>query len=84
MSLTQRLQRLETREQEREFLEMAERLAQEFGLAPDDVLRQLRETTERIARWGIDAELRRLARDHGRAVEDVHRHYEALLAEEEP
>lgn len=84
MNLAHRLHRLEALEEERQVFDTAERLAVEYDVPLEDLLRQIRDTTARIARWGIDAELRLIARDMGRPEEAVRREYEALLAEEGP
>ena len=80
MSLAQRLQRLEALEGEQRLREVAERLATEFGVAPDDALRQLREVAARIERWGIDAELHRLAGDFGVSEVEVRARYQTEVA----
>jgi hypothetical protein len=72
---------LEAAQWERDVVEIAERLAVEFDLPLDEVLREAHETGERIQRWGIDAELRRFARERGLSEDEVRAPYEAVRAE---
>ena len=69
--------RLETDEQKRATLIQAERFAEEHGLGIDDVLREAQEMEERIQRWGLQPELRRLAQEFGMSEEEVRADYEA-------
>ncbi len=52
------LELLEIRELERSNLIQAERIAEEYGVAVDNVLREAEEIGERILRRGLKAELR--------------------------
>ena len=81
MSLGQRIARLEHVEEERELLRGAEWLAERYSLSLDEVLRSLRETSDRIDRWGLDAEVRRLAREWGKSEDEVRAELEAHTAE---
>ena len=55
----------------------AERIAEEHGVAIDEVLRELQEIEERIQREGLEAELHRFARDSGMSDEKARALYEA-------
>lgn len=68
---------LEVDEQERAILIWAERIAEEFGVELDQVLRELQEVCERIERWGLQPELRRLAQELGMSEERVRALHEA-------
>ncbi len=81
MSLVQRLERLEAIREGRAVYELVERIAERHGVAVDEVLRRAQEIGTRIERWGLDAELRRLARDHGLTEEEARARYEAARAE---
>jgi hypothetical protein len=75
----QRLRRAEEADRRRGLREVARRLAEAYKRDPEDVLRKLLETGERIARWGLDAELRRLANEHGINEDEVRARYERAL-----
>ncbi len=77
MSLAQRLQRLEVAEQERAVLGQAERIAERHGVGIDELLRLAQEIGARIERWGLDAELRRFARERGLTEDEARARYEA-------
>ena len=81
MSLAQRLRRLEEAEWDQWMYREAERLAAQDGRSVDGVLRELEESGERIARWGIDAELRLIAQERGVSEDEVRADYEAARAE---
>ena len=70
---------LEIGELERSNLIQAERIAEEYGVAVDEVLRQAQEIGERIQREGLSAELRRFAQDSGMSEEKARALYEAEL-----
>ncbi len=74
------LGRLEAAEQERVLIE-AERIAEEYGVALDEVLREAREIGKRILRGGLKAELRRFAQEFGMSEEEVRADYEAWRRE---
>jgi len=76
----QRLHRLEALEREQRLREVGERMAEEFGLPVEETVRELREVAARIDRWGIDAELRRMAADFGESEVEVRSRYEAEVA----
>jgi HD-like signal output (HDOD) protein len=81
VSLAQRLARLEIVEQERVVYELAERIAERHGVPVDQVLHRAQEIGGRIEHWGFDAELRRLARDHGLTEEEARARYEVAREE---
>ena len=81
MSLAQRISRLEDVEYERELRWRAERLAERYGLSVDDAVRRFREVIDRVARWGMEEELRRIARQHGKSEEEARADYERIVAE---
>ncbi len=81
MSLVQRLERLEAMKEGCAVYEVAERIAERHGVTPDEVLRRAEEIGTRIERWGLDAEMRRFARDHGLTEEQARARYKAALAE---
>jgi HD-like signal output (HDOD) protein len=81
VSLAQRLARLEIAEQERVVYELAERIAERHGVPVDQVLHRAQEIGARVEHWGLDAELRRMARDHGLTEEDARARYEAVREE---
>ena len=83
MRNVQRLERLEHAEEERTLYRRAERIAKDFGLDADDAFRRLQEVAARVERWGIDAELRAIAREHGLSEEKVRADYEAVCVEVE-
>ena len=72
---------LEVDEQERAVLITAERIAEEYGVEFDQVLRELKEVCERIRRWGLQPELRRLAQELSMSEERVRALYEAVQEE---
>ena len=70
---------LEVDEQERALLITAERIAEEYGVELDEVVRELQEVCERIRRWGLQPELRRLAQELGMSEERVRALHEAEM-----
>ena len=44
-------------------------------------MRRFREVIDRVARWGMDEELRRIARRHGKGDEEARADYERIVAE---
>jgi DNA-binding Lrp family transcriptional regulator len=83
MRSEQRLRRLELVEQERQVHREAERLAEKLGLSVDEVVREYWELTDRVARWGWDAEIRRLADELGLSEEETRARYDEVCAEVE-
>jgi hypothetical protein len=79
VSRLQRVARLEAAQWEQSIMEIAERLAAEFELPLDEVLREARETGERIERWGIDEELRLFGQQHGIGEDEVRARYAEAL-----
>ena len=73
------LGRLEVEEKERDMLIAAEQLAEEYGVELDQALRDLQEICERIERWGLQPELRRLAQELGMSEERVRALHEAEM-----
>jgi len=69
---------LEATERERAALQ-AKRIAAEYRVGVDGVLRRAEEVGERILRGGLATELRRLARIHGMSEEDAHARYNVNL-----
>ena len=80
MSLAQRLERLETASTEAAYRRCADRLAGELGVPAEQLMHELIETDERIERWGLDEELRRIASERGWTEEDAREHFEDALA----
>ncbi len=72
---------LEDEEKERDMLIAAEQLAEEYGVELDQALRDLQEICERIERWGLQPELRRLAQELGMSEEKVRALHEAEMDE---
>ena len=70
------VRRLEAAEYERALIEIG-RIAEEYGVAVDEVLRQAEEIGERVLRGGLKAELRRFAQEFGMSEEEVRADYEA-------
>jgi hypothetical protein len=81
MRNAQRLERLEQAEGERRVLRDAERLAERYGVGVDDVLREAGEIGQRVARWGVDAEVRRMAAEWGVSEDDVWARYSVAVAD---
>ena len=77
----QRLYRLEQAYEERVLRKEAERLAKEYGLNPDDLLRDAQAMAERVQRWGFDEEIRRFAEESGLTEEEVRARYEEACRE---
>ncbi len=71
---------LEFAEQERAMIE-AERIAEEYGIEIDEVLREAQEIGERIQREGLEPKLRRLAQELGMSEEKARALYEAEVKE---
>ena len=81
MTARARLQRLERVEGERQVDEMVRRLAERHGLAPDEIRRHAEEMRDRIARWGIEGELRSMAEEYGWNEVEMHKQYaQSVLA----
>ena len=80
MSLAQRLDRLETASAEVAYRQLAERLAGELGVPAERLFSELIEMTERIERWGLDEELRLIARERGWTEEESQQYFEEALA----
>jgi len=78
-----RLRRLEAIEEEQAIIAHAQRLAERHGLDVEAVMEDVRETAQRVARYGHDAEIRRLAQEFGKTEEDIRAQLDALMAEEE-
>ncbi len=74
------LRRLEAGEHERALSEV-ERIADEYGIEFDEVLREAQEVGERVLRGGLKAELRRLAQELGISEEEARVQYEAVQQE---
>ena len=74
------VRRLEVAEYERALIEV-ERIADEYGIEFDQVLREAQEIGERILRGGLKAELRRLAQELGISEEEARVQYEAVQQE---
>ncbi len=72
--------RLEAGDQERVLIE-AERIAEEYGIELDEVLREAQEIGERILREGLEPELRRFAQEFRISEEEAQAQYEAVLKE---
>ena len=71
------VRRLEVAEYERALIEV-ERIADEYGIEFDQVLREAQEAGERILSGGLKAELRRLAQELGMSEAELRAKYEAL------
>ena len=74
------VRRLEAAEYERALIEIR-RIADEYGIEFDQVLREAQEIGERILRGGLKAELRRLAQELGISEEEARVQYEAVQQE---
>ena len=74
------LRRLEASEHERALIEV-ERIADEYGIEFDQVLREAEEIGERILRGGLKAELRRFAQEFRISEEEARAQYEAVREE---
>ena len=74
------VRRLEAAEHERALIEIG-RIADEYGIEFDEVLRQAEEIGERVLRGGLKAELRRLAQELGISEEEARVQYEAVQQE---
>jgi hypothetical protein len=77
----QRLRRLEEAAWERRIRVEAERMAARSGVDPEVMFRQLTEIADRVARWGMDAEIRLLASELEWSEEETRARYDAELAE---
>lgn len=80
-SVQARLERLEVLEQQRELRRRAERIARDHNVPVEEVLLQLEEIAERIARDGLDAEIARMARELGKTEDDMRAEYDRAVAE---
>jgi hypothetical protein len=80
MKNAQRLDRLEQQEAQQRVLRNAERIADRYGVDPEDVLCQAGAIARRIERWGVEAEVRRLATTYGVSEDDVWERYSIALA----
>ncbi len=80
MSLAQRVRRLEALELEHCLYEEAERLAKESGGDVED----LRAIADRIMRYGMDAEIRLMAREFGKTEDEVRAEMEAIREGDKP
>ena len=74
------VRRLEVAEYERALIEIG-RIADEYVIEFDEVLRQAEEIGERVLRGGLKAELRRLAQELGISEEEARVQYEAVQQE---
>ena len=74
------VRRLEAAEYERALIEIR-RIADEYGIEFDQVLREAQEAGERILSGGLKAELRRLAQELGISEEEARVQYEAVQEE---
>jgi hypothetical protein len=83
VSIANRLRRLEQAHEEEVLRKEAERLAEQYGIATDEVLHRLYEITERIARDGLDAEIRRFAGEAGISEEEARAAFETKRREME-
>lgn len=62
---------------------MINELAEEFGLHPEEVRREMEETAERIRRFGpepVDALIRRCAEEFGLSEDELRAEYAQLVA----
>jgi uncharacterized protein YukE len=66
-----RLRRLEAVEYEQQLLEQGRRLAETYSIDLDAAMRELRETSERVAKYGHDSEIRRLAQEYGKTEDEI-------------
>ena len=81
--MTQRqLLRLQAIEDEQHLIDCVLRLADRYGLAPEEVMRETRETAARVARSGHDAEIRRMAQEFGTSEEEMRAEVEAEVQQE--
>ncbi len=87
MSLKQRLERLEALELEHwiadRISEEAKRMAKESGRDVEDIAAEMRDSADRILRYGMEAEIRLLAQELGKTEEEV-RVELAALPQQEP
>ena len=74
------VRRLEAAEYERALIEIR-RIADEYGIELDEVLREAEEIGERVLRGGLKAELRRLAQELGISEEEARVQYKAVQQE---
>jgi hypothetical protein len=79
-SAEQRLGRLEGIAAERLMYEKARRLAEESGTDIEDTAIELVETYQRIERYGLDAEVCRMAREFGKSEDEVRAEIDAEIA----
>ncbi len=68
MKLAQRIERLEAASPEAEYWHWVERLAEEWRMLAEPVFQGLQAIHDRIERRGLDAELRRKARESGQGA----------------
>ena len=80
MSVEQRPRRLEAIGREQLVHEEARRLAEESGRDVEETTIEFVESYQRIARYGMDAEVRRLAREFGMTQEEARAAFEAEVA----
>jgi hypothetical protein len=83
MRSDQRLRRLEEAAWERRLRSEAERMAARMGVDAEAILRQFTEIADRIARGGMDAEIRHFADETGMSIEEARARYEDAYAEVE-
>ncbi len=81
MSVVARLQRLERAEGDRHARAVAERIAERHGLTVDVVWRMVEDIGRRVARWGIDGELKRMAVEYGWTEDEVRERYAEAVRE---
>lgn len=77
----QRLRRLEEATWERRLRVEAERMAARSGVDPEVMFRQLTEIADRVARWGMDAEISLIASEFGWSEEEARARYDEMRAE---
>ena len=82
MSLRQRLERMEQIELERwiddRIGEEAERMAKESGRGVEEITAELRQSAGRIMRFGLDAEIRSMAREFSMSEDEVRAELDAV------
>ena len=80
MKLVQRLERLEAASTEAFYRQWADRLSEKWGIPAERLFHKFLEIGDRIERWGLDEELRRLAGRCDWTEEEAREHFEKALA----
>ena len=79
MKLTQRIEQLEAASTDAEYRRYAEHFSGEWGIPAERLFHEFIEIADRIERFGLDEELRRIASESGHSEEKVRADFEAEL-----